>query len=182
MGLNPKQILFVKEYLIDKNATRAAKAAGYSAKSAHSDGPRLLGNAEVKEAIQQGLDEQIKASEARAAKAGLTKERWLKELRLLAMANMDDFATVEEKDNGYQSVKLITTMERKVGLGRGIKKLIQTTTQHGGSLGIELHSKQSALEILGKAYGWIKDGEVTVNNNPPQVIITLPSNGRELKK
>jgi len=32
--LTPKQKRFVEEYLIDLNATRAAKAAGYSEKTA----------------------------------------------------------------------------------------------------------------------------------------------------
>lgn len=54
MALNPKQQRFVDEYLKDPVATQAAIRAGYSAKSAHSCGPRLLENAGVKEAIAVG--------------------------------------------------------------------------------------------------------------------------------
>ncbi len=197
MGLRPKQLLFVKEYLIDKNATRAAKAAGYSAKTAYAMGSENLSKPEIAAAIREGFEAQIKVSEAKAAKSGLTKERWLQELRLIAFANMDDFVTVDEEsrieDRGeneeplefkIQKINLTPTKDRKPGRGRVIKKITETQTQHGGSMGIELHSKLPALELLGKAYGWVKEqvehsGEV--NGNSPQVIITLPSNGRETK-
>lgn len=45
--MTPKQKLFVKEYLVDLNATRAATAAGYSEKTAKQQGSRLLTNVDV---------------------------------------------------------------------------------------------------------------------------------------
>lgn len=45
--LTPKQKIFVKEYLVDLNATRAAISAGYSKKTAYSQGQRLLKHVEV---------------------------------------------------------------------------------------------------------------------------------------
>lgn len=45
--MTPKQKLFVKEYLVDLNATRAAIAAGYSEKTAKQQGSRLLTNVDV---------------------------------------------------------------------------------------------------------------------------------------
>lgn len=47
---------FADEYLVDTNATQAAIRAGYSKKSAYSQGQRLLKNDEVKRYI----DEQLK--------------------------------------------------------------------------------------------------------------------------
>ena len=49
--LTAAQERFVDEYLVDLNATQAAVRAGYSAKTAHSCGPRLLANAGVAAAI-----------------------------------------------------------------------------------------------------------------------------------
>lgn len=49
--LSPKQKMFVREYLVDRNASRAAVAAGYSEKSAKVTGCRLLTNANVQAAI-----------------------------------------------------------------------------------------------------------------------------------
>lgn len=54
MPLNPKQIRFVQEYLIDPNATQAAIRAGYSAKTAKQQGSKLLTVLDVREAVQAG--------------------------------------------------------------------------------------------------------------------------------
>ena len=50
MGLNAKQKAFVEAY--SGNATEAAEKAGYSKKTAHSQGQRLLKHVEVAEAIK----------------------------------------------------------------------------------------------------------------------------------
>lgn len=47
MPLTGKQARFVSEYLIDLNATQAAIRAGYSEKTAYSQGERLLKKVEV---------------------------------------------------------------------------------------------------------------------------------------
>ena len=51
--LTKKQRLFVKEYLVDSNATRAAIAAGYSKAAASAIGSRLLRNAKVRQKIEE---------------------------------------------------------------------------------------------------------------------------------
>jgi len=45
--LSPKKQSFISNYLTSKNATKSAEAAGYSVKSAYSQGSRLLKNDEV---------------------------------------------------------------------------------------------------------------------------------------
>lgn len=52
--MTPKQERFVAEYLIDGNATRSAKAAGYSARTAKNIGFENLTKPDVIEAIAQG--------------------------------------------------------------------------------------------------------------------------------
>jgi phage terminase small subunit len=52
--LEPKRQRFVREWLKDRNATQAARRAGYSAKSADVTGCRLLGDARVAAAIHEG--------------------------------------------------------------------------------------------------------------------------------
>ena len=49
--LNNRQKAFISEYIKDKNATQAAIRAGYSEKTAYSQGQRLLKKAEIKSAI-----------------------------------------------------------------------------------------------------------------------------------
>lgn len=52
MALNEKQRRFCEYYAADPNATEAAKAAGYSEKTARAQGARLLTNADVQQYIR----------------------------------------------------------------------------------------------------------------------------------
>ncbi|MDQ2915259.1 MAG: terminase small subunit [Chloroflexota bacterium] len=47
--------MFVQEYQVDCNATQAALRAGYSAKTADVQGPRLLGNVRIDKAVAEAL-------------------------------------------------------------------------------------------------------------------------------
>ena len=51
MALSLKRAAFVREYTVDLNATKAAERAGYSPKTAYSQGHRLLKDAEIQRAI-----------------------------------------------------------------------------------------------------------------------------------
>jgi phage terminase small subunit len=63
MALTGKQKLFVNEYLVDLNATQAAMRAGYSEKTARSQGQRLLTKADVQALTSQCIDSQIERTE-----------------------------------------------------------------------------------------------------------------------
>ncbi|MCR5564009.1 MAG: terminase small subunit [Desulfovibrio sp.] len=60
------QELFVKEYLVDLNATQAAIRAGYSAKTANAAAGRLLVNVSVAAAIQAAKAERMERVEIKA--------------------------------------------------------------------------------------------------------------------
>ena len=55
--MTPKQETFVREYLIDLNATAAAERAGYSAKTAYSIGQENLNKPEIAAAVQKAMNE-----------------------------------------------------------------------------------------------------------------------------
>lgn len=61
MALNDKQKMFYKEYLIDSNATQAAIRAGYSKKTAYSQGQRLLKHVEGQNFMRELMAEKEKA-------------------------------------------------------------------------------------------------------------------------
>lgn len=61
MALNDKQKQFFKEYIVDANATQSAIRAGYSKKTAYSQGQRLLKNVEGQKYLQELMDEKEKA-------------------------------------------------------------------------------------------------------------------------
>jgi len=54
-GMTPKQQKFVQEYLVDLNATAAARRAGYSEKTANKIGTQLLGKTSIQQAVPKFL-------------------------------------------------------------------------------------------------------------------------------
>ena len=83
MSLNPKQIKFVQEYLIDMNATAAAKRAGYSEKTAYSQGQRLLKKDEIKEELE-------KARQRHEIQTDISKKKILEKLWMIVENNEED--------------------------------------------------------------------------------------------
>ena len=76
MELNDKQSKFIDEYMIDLNATQAAIRAGYSEKTAYSQGQRLLKKVEIKAELKK---RQGKASEV----AGVTRDEIIADLKAI---------------------------------------------------------------------------------------------------
>ena len=87
--LSPKRKAFVAEYLVDLNATQAAIRAGYSEKTARSQGQRLLTKADIQEAIQA-------AQAKRAERLEITADMLLQDAYKDATATLDKFMTVDE--------------------------------------------------------------------------------------
>jgi phage terminase small subunit len=136
--LTPKQERFVDEYLVDLNATAAAKRAGYSEKSASRIAIELLNKTHVSAAIQARRDKL-------RGKLEITQEAVLQELASIAFANGTDFVTVTGA--GLLCVKATSEVPKnKLPAIAGIKY---------SQLGIEikLHDKVRALELLGKHLG-----------------------------
>jgi phage terminase small subunit len=65
-NLTPKQHRFVEEYLVDLNATQAAVRAGYSERTAYSQGQRMLKDVEVAAAVQAAMDSRAQRTEITA--------------------------------------------------------------------------------------------------------------------
>ena len=75
--LTEKQKRFVQEYLVDLNATAAAKRAGYSEKSASRIAVELLNKTQVSAEIQ-------KQQAKRQKRVEITQEKVLEELAAIA--------------------------------------------------------------------------------------------------
>ena len=87
--MNIRQERFCQEYIIDHNATEAAKRAGYSPKTAYSIGQRLLKNVEVKERIDKLLSPSME-------KAAVTADRVVGELAQIAFADVTKLIKCDE--------------------------------------------------------------------------------------
>jgi phage terminase small subunit len=152
-GLCPRQARFVKEYVVDLNATAAAKRAGYAEKTAHVQGPRLLGNVRITAALAK---EAAKAAE----RVELTQDMVLRELMAIAFADVGTYTAW-----GRNGVQLIDSTELTPLQRKAISEVSETVTQGGGTLRFKLHDKQKALELLGKHLGMFKEGPAVEVNN-----------------
>lgn len=94
-GLTPKQQRFVEQYLVDLNASAAARRAGYSAKTAEWQGPQLLRKTHVAAAISAGA----------AAKAERTGRTVAAVLADIGRVRDDAMQLVTDPDTGAQSMR-----------------------------------------------------------------------------
>lgn len=140
-ALTPKQRRFVEEYLVDLNATQAAIRAGYSAKDADVQGPRLLGKVGIAEAIKAG-------QAARSERTQITQDRVLQEYARIAFSNMKEFA-----EFGPDGVKLKDLDGMDDDAARCIAEVSETTSQGGGSIKFKLHDKKGALDSIARHLG-----------------------------
>jgi len=85
--LTAKQQLFVDDYLIHFNATRAAKTAGYSEKTAYSQGQRLLKNVEISSLIN-----------ARLKESRMDSDQVMKMMKDIAGSNINDYMKIVQRE------------------------------------------------------------------------------------
>lgn len=157
MTLSAKQELFVNEYLKCFNATKAAKAAGYSEKSAHDIGHETLKKPEIAARIRERLNE-----------AAMEANEVLYHLAEIARGDFDDLVDRMGNPDMEQA--------RAAGKTRLIKKVRQRTITGENSdiaeTELEMHDRLRALELLGKHHKLFTDkqevtgadgGALTVN-------------------
>ena len=134
-----KKQRFVEEYLIDANATQAAIRAGYSLKTAYSQGQRLLKDVEVKKKIDE-------AQQARAERLGIEQDEVLRELRILSFSNVKNYVL---DDDG--NVKLAPNVPEDAI--RAVSSIRRKPTRAGYETEVKLWDKPSALQMVGKHLG-----------------------------
>ena len=144
----PKQTLFVREYLVDSNATKAAVRAGYAPKSAHAQGYRLLRDVAIANEIQRAVN-------ARAKRLDATVDRMVQETMRIATADIRDVVRVEGAavtDEGEVipgGVRVIPSDEWSDDAASAVAEVAETS--HG--LRIKMHPKHPALDMLAKHLG-----------------------------
>lgn len=136
--LTEKQKRFVQEYLVDLNATAAAKRAGYSEKSASRIAVELLNKTQVSAEIQKQQAKRQKRTE-------ITQEKVLQELAAIAFANGYDFAQVIKPG----VVRVIPTEE----IPQDKRKAVASIKETANGTEIKTYDKVRALELLGKHLG-----------------------------
>jgi len=127
MALTPKQEAFVREYLIDLNATQAAIRAGYSTKTAMEQGYQLLQKTSVAAAIAE-------AQAKRAQECGIDAAWVLRE----AKRTYDACHDANKLSEAVSALKLVGT---HVDV-QAFKE--RTATEHTGKDGEAIRIEQDA--------------------------------------
>ena len=100
--LTDKQKRFCEEYLIDLNATQAALRAGYKAKTARSQGQRMLTKVDIQRHITDLMKE-------RSDRTALTSDSVLQELSRIAMAQ-------DVEITGKEKLRALELLGKHLGL------------------------------------------------------------------
>ncbi len=156
LRLPPKRQRFVDEYVIDFNGTQAAIRAGYSKKTADRQAEQLLRILEVKQAVEAKA---AKIAERNKVKA----DDVLQELRRLGFSDITNILTW--KNN---TITLRNASKLQPEVTACISEISQTGTANGRNIKIKLHSKTTALEMLGRYLALFTDKhEVTGKGGEP---------------
>ena len=157
--LTEKEKNFCHEYCVDWNASRAARVAGYSEKTATEIGHQNL----LKLHIKQYLDFVKHDYEFLC---GISKTKQLQELHKMAFSSIahlhDTWITLKE----FESL----TDDQKASIESIDYKIETRSTDEGDQIDvkyikIKLHSKQSALAEINKMMGYLAVEKMNVDNN-----------------
>ena len=135
--LSDKRKKFVQEYLKDLNITQAAIRAGYSERTAYSQGQRLMKNVEIQAEI-------AKARKRAAKRNEVSLDRVIEEYRRLAFADTTDAIYIRDGRVYVHDTESLTVEQRAA-----ISEIRQTKD----GIAVKFHSKTAALEALGKHLG-----------------------------
>lgn len=139
--LTAKQARFVEEYLIDLNASAAARRAGYSHKRSDAIGFDLLRNTEIQAAIA------IEQRE-RSARTGITADRVIAEIAKIAFADPRKVMTWGPSGVTLKDSETLSDADAAI-----VSEVSESISQAGSSVKVKLHSKLDALEKLAKHVG-----------------------------
>ena len=145
MALNEKQEKFAQNYILHRNATEAAKAAGYAKESAYNQGYRLSQNEEVKERIlelEQSLETNVDViteieKQYEFAKANGHTNSAIKALELLSRVR----GNKNEKEIDMSPEGLETTIVENLQI-LGRKKVMELVDRCDFNLPIQLDTEQ----------------------------------------
>lgn len=168
MSLNDKQKRFVEEYLVDLNATQAAIRAGYSEKTARSQGQRLLTNVDIQAAIQEGQGK-------RSERTKITQDRVLKEFARIAFSDLRDSAKWSES-----GLELVPSDDLDDDVAAAIQEVSirETEGERSSSKTVKVkhYDKIRALEFLAEHLGMVNrkvDLNLKIKDLPDEKLLEL---------
>ncbi len=150
-----REQLFVAAYIAHGNATAAAKAAGYSAKTAYAKGSELLKRPRVAKAIEDAKRRII-------SKYQVSAERTLEEMALIGHSDVRNYVFNDDGTIGLapgapdSAMRAIRKLKRRgrveyIGKGKNEKAVIVYDTE------LELWSKDAQIRNIGEHLALFKE-------------------------
>ena len=169
--LTARQNRFIEEFLIDLNATQAAIRAGYSAKTAEVTASRLLRIVKVQAAIAD-------AKANRSARTEITQDMVVKDLALVAFANIGDYMSWTNSDVVINNSDSLTGDQLKA-----VAEVTKIAGRDGGStVKFKLHDKLDALDKLAKHLGMFVQRQEIVGDKDAPLTVSIAQLAREARE
>lgn len=167
--LNQRQIAFVNNYILLKNATQSAIKAGYSQKTAGSIGQRLLKDVEIQNELNRRLQKQ-------GERVMCKSDDVLLELKRIAML---DITTAFDNEGNLKPINEIPADVRNAIASIETDELFigsgETRTTYGRTKKLRFHDKVKALQLLAQHFKLLNDAPPQpVLNQQNNVIVNLP--------
>lgn len=176
--LTARQAEFVRQYLVDLNATQAAIRAGYSPKTANRTGPENLSKPVVRTAVDEAMAR-------RAEETKLSAESVVQELAKLAFSNMLDYVSITSAGEAYVDLAELTRDQAAAIVEVQVDDYLDGRGEDAREVRrvkVKLADKKGALELLGKHLQLFTERvDVTSRGEKlegAQVQVYLPENSR----
>ena len=170
---NAQHEAFCQRYRLSFNATQAATEAGYSSKTARSQGSRLLTNVDIQERLRE-------LATAAQERNDVTEDRVIEELRRIAFLDLRELFTWDDERAAYvpsgelsaEAVAAVQSIKTKTST-RALGDATETTIE----LDLKTYDKLTALDKLARHLGMFTE-RVDVTSGGESVVTAFPPRPR----
>ena len=144
--LTGKREKFCHEYLVDFNGTQAAIRAGYSARTAGSQGQRLLKNVDIQnkiESLKQEITEPVKRE---IVKREITKMKYVNFLDDVVNSKITDFVEIKK----VSDIEEIVLLKSISAMPDDLQRLISSIKSTKYGLEVKFWDKLKAIDIIAR--------------------------------
>lgn len=169
MALNTRQEKFINHYIVCGNATRAAIDAGYSERTARTQGSFLLTNPDIQAEISRRMAEEAMSANEVLWRLGRQARADLGDL----ITGSGDNLTIDiERAREWGLTDLLKKVTQRIQRRSTDDETVETIT-----FTVELHDAQAALKEIGRAHKLFTDGldvsgAIDVNAEAEQRIVS----------
>lgn len=167
--MTDKQKRFCDEYMIDLNASAAARRAGYSPKFINGNASKLMQITAIRARIDQLMADQ-------SQRTGINADRVIRELARVAFINAPEVVNTE-------TGQVLSTASRDDTAAIASVRIKKSSGDAGESVEREVRfaDKLKALELLGKHLGMFTDNIKMQMEGAVQIIDDIPDTSTDDK-